>query len=88
MQKRPFFSHETNCMVRFSLRSHTGWRERNIFFYKGVETSHYQTHFKSFEGKPVRESPKRIISDSSGFGRLQIVSEPDTRQCASKEAEP
>ena len=34
------------------------------------------THFKNLEGKPKRESPKRIISSSGGLGRLQIVSEP------------
>ena len=34
--------------------------------------------FKNIEGKPERESPKKTISASSGFGLLQMVSEPDT----------
>ena len=44
--------------------------------------------FKNLEGKPERESPKRTISASGGLGPLQIVSEPDTRRCASEEAVP
>ena len=61
--------------------------ERSIL-YKGVEISPWQTRFKNFEGKPKRESPKRIISASGGLGPLQMVSEPDTGQCASKGTEP
>ena len=34
--------------------------------------------FKYLEGKPERESPKRIVSASSGFELLQIVSKPVT----------
>ena len=36
---------------------------------------------------PKRESRKRIISASSGFGLLQMVSEPDTGRYANEEAE-
>ena len=31
-----------------------------------------QTHFKNLEGKPERESPKRPIYASGGFGPLQM----------------
>ena len=55
------------------------------FFYKGVET---QMRFKNLEGKPERESLKRTISASGGLGALQIVSKPNTGQCANKESEP
>ena len=72
----------------WNVRSHIGWRgERNIL-YKGVGTSPYQTRFKNLEGKPERESPKRTISTSSGFGLLQMVLEPDTGQYVSKDAGP
>ena len=39
-------------------------------------------------GKPRKESPKRIISTSSGLGRLKMVSELDTGRCASKDVGP
>ena len=42
--------------------------------------------FKNLEGKSERESPKRIISASGGLRPLQMISEPDTERCASKEA--
>ena len=44
--------------------------------------------FKNLEGKLKIENPKRTISTNSGSETLQMVSEPDTRRCASKEAEP
>ena len=44
-------------------------------------------HFKNFEGKPERESPKRTISASGRLGPLQMVLESDIKRCAS-EAEP
>ena len=44
--------------------------------------------FKNFEGKPERENPKKTIFAIGRFGPLQMVSEPDTRQCASEEVEP
>ena len=34
----------------------------------------------------IRDGPKRTISASSELGLLQMVSEPDTRRCANKEA--
>ena len=34
----------------------------------------------------IRNGPKRTISANSGLGLLQIVSEPDTRQCANEDA--
>jgi len=53
------------------LRSHVSWRgERNIP-YKGLETSPKQTCFKNLEEKLKRESSKRTISTSDGFGLLQ-----------------
>ena len=36
----------------------------------------------------IRNGPKRTISTSGGFGLLQMVSESDTRQCASEDVEP
>ena len=44
--------------------------------------------FKNLERKPERESLKRTISASGGLGWLQIVSELDTKRCASKDAGP
>ena len=44
--------------------------------------------FKNLEGKPERESPKRTIFVSGGFGPLQMVSELDTERYASEEAVP
>ena len=41
--------------------------------------------FKNLEGKAERESPKRAISASDGLGTLQMIIEPDTRQCTSEE---
>ena len=38
--------------------------------------------------KTLRESPKRIIPTSGGLRLLQMVSEPDTGRCASKDAGP
>ena len=43
---------------------------------------------KNLEGKPKKENPNRTITVSREFGSLQMVSELDTRRCASKEAEP
>ena len=58
-------------MIKVNVRSHNSYRrERNIVF-KGVETSHYKTRFKNFEGKPERKSSKRIVSASSGLRLLQ-----------------
>ena len=34
----------------------------------------------------MRNELKQIISASGGFGLLQIVSEPEMRQCASEDA--
>ena len=70
------------------VRSHIGWGGERSILYKSVETSPSQTHFKNLEGKPERESPKRTISANGGLGLLQLVSEPDTGRCASKEAKP
>ena len=38
--------------------------------------------------KTLRGSPKRTISASNGLGLLQMISEPDTGRCASKDAGP
>ena len=43
---------------------------------------------KTLRGSRKGKSPKRIISASGGLGPLQMVSEPDTRQCVSKDAGP
>ena len=45
-------------------------------------------HFKNLEGRLGRESPKRIIYASGGLKSLEMVSEPDTGRCASKDAGP
>ena len=83
--------------VGWIVRSHIGWGGEQNILYKGVETSHehsnqtrpsQQTRFKNIERKSERESPKRSISASGELGLLQIVSESDTEQCASEEAEP
>ena len=50
------------------VRSHIGWGEELRILYKGVETSPYEMRFKNFEGKSVRESPKRIISANGDLG--------------------
>ena len=50
-----------------------------------MKTSPELTPFKNLEEKLVRESPKRTISASGGFGRLQIVSKPDTGRCVKAE---
>ena len=42
--------------------------------------------FKNLEGKLERESSKSIISASGELGLLQMVSEPNTGQCASEDA--
>ena len=62
------------------MRSHIGWREERNILYKNVKTS------PNLEGKHERESPKRTISTSGGFELLQMVSELDTRRCASEDA--
>ena len=52
------------------VRSHIGWGREQSIFYKGVETSPYQTHFKNLEGRRGREISKRTISTSGGLGPL------------------
>ena len=69
------------------MRSHNGWGGKRNTLYKGVEISLYHTYFKNLEGKPERESPKRTISASGGLEQLQMISEPDTKRCASEKAE-
>ena len=44
--------------------------------------------FKSLEGKPKGKAQKRTISVSGGLELLQMVSEKDTKRCASEEAIP
>ena len=44
--------------------------------------------FKTVRLTALRNGPKRTISTSGGLGLLQIVSEPDTKQCASKNLGP
>ena len=43
--------------------------------------------FKNLEGKSERESPKRTISASGGLESLQMLSELDSRRCASEKVE-
>ena len=69
-------------------RFHIGWGGERNTFYKGVEPSLKQTRFKILERKFERESSKRTIPARGGLGRLQTISEPDIRRCASEEAEP
>ena len=55
------------------MRSHIGWRgERNIP-YKGVETSPYQTRFKTVRLTAIRNEPTRTISASGGLGLAWVV---------------
>ena len=42
----------------------------------GVEISLYQTRFKNFKRKYERESPKRTISASGGFGHYKWFESP------------
>ena len=70
------------------MRSHTGCRgERNIP-YKGVETSPYEMCLKTMRLTAIRKGSKQIISTSVGLELLQMVSEPDTKQCTSEDADP
>ena len=56
-----------------------GWgRERNILL--RVWKPHFSRRiFKTFKGKPKRESSKKTILASSGLELLQMVSEPTRR---------
>ena len=42
----------------------------------------------TFERNPEKESPKSTTSNSDELGSLQLISELDTRQCASEEVVP
>ena len=55
----------------FIVRFHIGWGGERSILYKGMETSPQQTHFKNFEGKPERETPKRTIPANGGLGSLR-----------------
>ena len=70
------------------VRSDISWRgERNIP-YKSVETSPQQTHFKILRGSPEGKAKKMTIFASGRLGRLQMISELDTKQCASEDTGP
>ena len=70
------------------MRSHINWRgERNIPC-KDVETSPWQTYFKTVRLTTIRNEPKRTISTSGGFELLQMVLESDTGWCANQDARP
>ena len=45
-------------------------------------------HFKTVRLTAIRNGSKRTISNSGGFGLLQMVLEPDTERCASEDAGP
>ena len=60
--------------------------ENNEAFLVSVWKSLPGKRVLKLEGKPGRVSIKRTISASGGFGLLQMVSEPDTGQCASEDA--
>ena len=70
------------------MRSHISWRGEQSTPYKGIETSPYQTRFRTLKVKPERKRPKRTIFVNGGLGLLQMVSEPNTRRCASENAGP
>ena len=72
-------------MVDCEIPHQLQWNE--IFFTK-VWKPLSNMCFKNLEGKPERESPKKIISASGGLVLLQMVSEPDTGRCASEDARP
>ena len=61
------------------MRSHVGLGGERSILYKGVKT---------LRGSRKGKGPKRTISTCSRLGPLQLVSEPDTRHCASNEAKP
>ena len=89
MKTKDFVSINFNVVSCCStMRSHLDWRgERNIF-YKGVETSHYQTCFKTVRLTAIRNRLKRIISTSGELEPLQMILKPDTKRCASDDAGP
>ena len=67
--------------ITLSVKFHIGWtRERNIS-YESVEILTMRLIM-------IRNEVKRTISISNGFELLQIVLEPDTGRCASKDAGP
>ena len=70
------------------VRSHIGWEENKTLFIRVWKPLPSRQCFKNLEAKPERKSPKRTVSTSSELGPLQMVSEPDTRRCASEKAEP
>ena len=57
------------------MRSYIDWGGEQSNLDKCGEASPYQTRFKNLEGKSERESPKRTISASGGFGLLQQLLE-------------
>ena len=67
------------------MRYHIDWRGERNTPYKGMKTSPQQMRFKDLESKPERENLKSTISTISRLRRLQMVSEPDIRWCASED---
>ena len=57
------------------------------FFSMAKRLSYPSTGFKNLEGKLERKSQKKTISITDGLKLLQMVSEPDTKRCASEEIE-
>ena len=55
------------------MKPHIGWGGERNLFYKGMETSSYQTRFNNFEGKLERKNLKRTIFVSGEFWLLHEI---------------
>ena len=71
---------------RFMVSTSVGEKNES-FFIKVLKLHLNKRVLKTFERKFERESLKKTISASNGFGLLQMVSKPDNGQYASKEGE-
>ena len=60
-----------------------GWRAEQNISYKGVESSILHMRFKTLRLTAIHIEPKRTISISSGFQRLQMVSDLKTEKSVS-----
>ena len=70
------------------MKSHVSREENKTFFIRVWKPLPSRRVLKNNEEKLERENPKRTISVSGGLELLQMVSEPDTEQCANEEAKP
>ena len=63
--------------VAYIVRSHLDWRGEQNIPHKSVETSSYQTLFKTVRLAAIRNGPKQTTFASCGLEWLQMVSELD-----------